>query len=247
MKLIETINNLSQVKSDIKNAIENKGVTVNSGLTTYGDLIRNINYDYSLKNLIRLGKVKFAGSSEENTKIYDLLSECNTTNYTDMSYMFQSCSKLTSIPLIDTSNVTNMSYMFRYCSSLTTIPQLDTSKVEDFSYMFDQCNQLTDLPLLDASSVKRVDYFMESFDSKCKNFGGFKNLGMQEDLTGTDNYFLQGFKYMTRESAINIINNLYDRASAGMSTLTLKLNLFVIRELTSTEINNALQKGWIID
>ena len=36
----------------------------------------------------------------------------------------------------DTSNVTNMSGMFSSCSNLTTIPQLDTSNVTDMSSMF---------------------------------------------------------------------------------------------------------------
>jgi len=36
----------------------------------------------------------------------------NTTNVTDMNYLFTNCSSLYSVPLFDTRNVTNMSHMF---------------------------------------------------------------------------------------------------------------------------------------
>ena len=80
----------------------------------------------------------FPGSSLENIIRFE-----DTSNVTNMSYMFDSCNSLTTIPLLDTSNVTNMSYMFDYCSSLTTIPQLDTSNVINMTYMFKNCSSLT--------------------------------------------------------------------------------------------------------
>ena len=42
----------------------------------------------------------------------------------------------------DTSNVTDMSNMFSSCSSLTSVPQLDTSKVIEFSFIFNNCISL---------------------------------------------------------------------------------------------------------
>ena len=45
----------------------------------------------------------------------------DTSNVTNMSYMFNACSSLTSVPAFDTSNVTNMSSMFYSCYSLTEI------------------------------------------------------------------------------------------------------------------------------
>ena len=43
---------------------------------------------------------------------------------------------------LDTSKVTDMNYMFNYCSKLTTIPQLDTSKVTNMGSMFSGCDRL---------------------------------------------------------------------------------------------------------
>ena len=74
------------------------------------------------------------------------------SNVTDFSYMFNSCSKLTTIPLIDTSNGTSFANMFNSCSSLTSIPQLDTSNGTSFGSMFHRCGKLTTIPLLDTSN-----------------------------------------------------------------------------------------------
>jgi len=51
-------------------------------------------------------------------------------------------SKTDGTPLLNTSNVTNMVYMFSGCSSLTTIPLLNTSNVTNMGYMFSSCSSL---------------------------------------------------------------------------------------------------------
>ena len=84
---------------------------------------------------------------------------------TDMSYMFENCSNLQTIPLIDTSNVTNMSYMFSECSNLQTIPLIDTSKVTDMTNMFRYCSKLQAIPQIDTSKVTRMYYMF----SECSN------------------------------------------------------------------------------
>ena len=89
-----------------------------------------------------------------------------TSKVTDMSYMFNNCSNLTTIPLLNTSNVRGMPQMFNNCSKLTTIPLLDTSKVTNMDSMFVSCSNLTTIPLLDTSKVTNM-YFM---------FYGCKNL-----------------------------------------------------------------------
>ena len=61
-----------------------------------------------------------------------------------MSYMFQNCTALTTIPQLDTSTVTDMDYMFRGCTVLTTIPLLNTSNVTSMRNMFQNCTSLSD-------------------------------------------------------------------------------------------------------
>jgi hypothetical protein len=45
---------------------------------------------------------------------------------------------------------------------------------------------------------------------------------------------------------MNVINNLYDRATAGLSVLTLKLHANHLAMLTDDEKAIATNKGWII-
>ena len=71
----------------------------------------------------------------------DLLEviDANTTNVTNMSGMFYSCTSLTTVPLFDTSNVIRMATMFYDCRSLTSIPLFDTSSATIMSSMFYGC------------------------------------------------------------------------------------------------------------
>ena len=71
-----------------------------------------------------------------------------TSDVTDMNNMFSSCSRLTSIPLLDTSKVTNMSYMFSSCSKLTSIPSFDTSNVISMYYMLYRCSSLETIHMI---------------------------------------------------------------------------------------------------
>ena len=77
----------------------------------------------------------------------------NTSNVTNMNYMFQSCVNLKTIPLLDTSKVTSMASMFKSCSSLTSIPELDTSNVTNMEGIFESCSSLTTIPSLNTSKV----------------------------------------------------------------------------------------------
>ena len=71
------------------------------------------------------------------------VSNFDTSNVTDMSGMFSACWKLTSLDVsnFNTSNVTNMEAMFYYCKSLPSldVSKFDTSKVTDMDSMFCNC------------------------------------------------------------------------------------------------------------
>lgn len=79
------------------------------------------------------------------------LSSFNTSNVTNMNWMLCNCSSLTDLDLssFDTSNITNMSYMFKGCSALRNLDlsSFDTGKVTNMSHMFDSCTSLTSLNL----------------------------------------------------------------------------------------------------
>ena len=90
------------------------------------------------------------------------LSALDTSEVTDMRYMFAGCSSLTSLDLsnFDTSKVTDMRYMFAGCSSLTSLDlsNFDTSEVTDMNSMFGGCSGLTSLDVsnFDTSQVTNM-------------------------------------------------------------------------------------------
>ena len=77
------------------------------------------------------------------------LEYLNTEKVTDMSYMFNNCSKLTSLDVskFNTANVTKMNCMFYNCSKLTSldVTKFNTANVTDMSYMFNFCSALLSL------------------------------------------------------------------------------------------------------
>ena len=134
----------------------------------------NIKKDVSILGVT--GTLESGGSSDYNARlvptngkiisyITEISAQLDTSSVTDMSYMFDSCTNLTTIPLLDTSKVTNMENMFINCTSLTTIPLLDTSSVNDMRYMFDSCTNLTTIPLLDTSKVTTMQFMFNN----CEN------------------------------------------------------------------------------
>ena len=92
-------------------------------------------------------------------------------NITDMSYMFEGCKLLYSLPdisNIDTSNVTNMKYMFAGCYSLRTLPDIskfNTSKVIDLECLFAGCSYLQSLPDISKWDISNVNNISNMFDS----------------------------------------------------------------------------------
>lgn len=95
-------------------------------------------------------------SHTDYNDLTDILKYSDTENLTSMSYLFDSCNNLTTIPLLDTSKVTSMYKMFNECQKLSSIPLLDTSNVHEMSYMFYNCSNLTTIPLLDMTNVNSV-------------------------------------------------------------------------------------------
>ena len=70
------------------------------------------------------------------------LSNFNTSNINDMSFMFSKCHKLKEIKGINnfnSSNVTNMSKMFKGCNELEylDLSNFNTSKVIGMDFIFD--------------------------------------------------------------------------------------------------------------
>ena len=132
-----------------------------SGLSSYesDDLttknLLDISYMFAETNLERI-KLSLLNTSavynmshlfEKCSSLNDInILELKTDKVKDMSYMFSGCDILESIDLssMSTSNLENMSHMFKDCILLTSIDlsNLETKNVIDMSYLFDGCSSL---------------------------------------------------------------------------------------------------------
>ena len=115
-----------------------------------GESVRSLKtlFDFTKKS-----RYLFYKLSDIETIPDGIMQKTDTSNVTDMYYMFYGCNALTTIPELDTSNVINMCGMFKDCTALTTVPELDTSNVTDMMLMFNSCTSLTTIPELDTSNV----------------------------------------------------------------------------------------------
>jgi len=125
------------------------------------------------------GKIYAPKISENLFSNFQFLNKINfdnfdTSNVTNMSYMFSYCYRLETLNLsgFDTSNVTNMSGMFSNSHKLTSIDltNFNTSNVTDMSSMFFSTNLLKtlDLTSFDTSNVTNMSnmfYYCESLQT----------------------------------------------------------------------------------
>ena len=99
-----------------------------------------------------------------NLETIDFGGCLDTSGVTDMGYMFEGCSSLTSLDLsgFDTAKVTDMYAMFYNCSSLTSLDLsgFDTANVMDMRWMFGWCSNFPSLDLssFDTPKVTAVAY-----------------------------------------------------------------------------------------
>ena len=184
----------------------------------------------------------------------------DTSNVTDMSYMFSNCSSLTTIPLLDTSNVTNMESMFQSCYNLTSIPQLDTSNFTDMYNMLSYCTSLTSIPQLDTSNVT----YMNSMFFNCASITSipqldtsnvtnmnsmFSNCSRLEEIHMINmkvSFNISSSTKFTRESLLEIINNCYDLTTLN-KTATLTMGSTNLAKLTDEDKAIATAKGWTLN
>ena len=111
---------------------------------------------------------------ENLTKIEDI-ENLNTQNVTDMSYMFYSCERLTSLDVsnFNTQNVTDMRYMFSWCEGLNSLDlsKFDTQNVEYMNNMFWSSSALKTIYVSDKFVTTKVSYGTDMF-SYCTSLKG---------------------------------------------------------------------------
>ena len=98
------------------------------------------------------------------------LDKLDTSNVTNMAWMFGGCSALTGLDVsnFNTAQVTRMNSMFNSCKALTSldVSNFNTAKVTDMSRMFYLCEALTSLDLSNFNTAKVTS--MDSMFNSCK-------------------------------------------------------------------------------
>lgn len=189
------------------------------------------------------GKVTNMNSMFSMCNYLENVPTFNTQNVTTFRDMFTNCFKLQYGPEFNTENATDMHNMFWQCQQLISVPAYNTSKVTDISGMFQYCGTLKSLPAFDCSNVTNADAIIAGC-WQLDTIAGFINLGMQEQFNDYND--MSSCPQLTRESMLNIMNNLYDRASAGYSVPTIQFPFDAYPKLSEEDIAIATTKGWNI-
>lgn len=141
--------------------------------------------------------------------------------------------------------------MFSGCLSLTTVPLFNTSNVTEIGGMFYNCRNIESLPLFDFQNVIAINNTYYDFLYSCNsltNVAGFKDLG--KSFTGSNtrfhNLILTSCPLLTRQSLLNIFNNLYDMNLTSVTDAKITMTISLKNLLSPEDIAIATNKGWII-
>ena len=160
--------------------------------------------------------------------------------------MFSNCYGLTNIPPLELSGVTLCENMFYNCR-FTSIGDLNLSSCSSMGNVLGSCSQLTTIGVIHCDSMINTSSFpSSSVLSNVTNIGGFRNLGKISSLSNTNgsNSPMVKLPNLTYGSVMNVLNELYDRAAAGLPVLTLKLHANHLAMLSEDDIAVATNKGW---
>lgn len=170
MTTAESLNRIIQAKSDIKQAIENKGVIVGDiMIDKYAEKINEI-----LQEVVEGNKWVIPDGTKFKDSTWETFdgNTVDVSNVKDLNYMFYDCSSLTSVDLSswDVSNVETLNNLFQGCINLQTIVGLEkwvTPNLKYIGMMFQNCQSLTSVDL-SSFNTSKVEAFSSLF-SYCKS------------------------------------------------------------------------------
>lgn len=250
MTTADYLESLQNDMQTLKTNVEAKGVEVSDSdnFTTLANKVADIKSGSS-RDWTKIGYEKEPNYIDEDFE-YSVEIKNNWQPNTSLRSKFINDTNLVYMPLVDTSIATDNESMFKNCYSLKEVPELNTTNSTAFVSMFENCYSLRKLAELNTSSV----IYMALAFSNCyalKYFGGLKNIGKAYLTTASANYSNYAFvltssPLLTYDGLMNVINNLYDIATAGVQTQELRLGTTNLAKLTAEEIAIATNKGWTV-
>lgn len=181
MSIATEISRIQSAKTDIKDAIEAKGVTVPSSalIDTYDEYIDQIptgggNYDLS----IRYSNTSIPSSACSNTSYYieEIVIGSNITEIS--SYAFNRCTRLSAYTIPD--SVTSIgSYAFQHCSGLTSV-YIPSGVTTIGNYAFSDIKSATAITFAQGSQLTKIN---ERAFSNTTKYPASVNVVLPEGLT----------------------------------------------------------------
>ena len=240
VRFIKAIGDAYNYYSEVRFPKSNFSQTITSCSTMFG-IWNELPKDKSIAKIIDVSNFDTSKVTTMSTmfgwcqKVKTLdVSNFDTKNVTSMACMFYSCTSLTSLDVsnFDTHNVTLMNNMFYGCSSLTSldVSSFDTSKLTTMLYMFADCRSLTSLNVsnFDTSKVTDMRYMFSDCPSLTNLIFGSK-WGTQTStvanaLTLDLSTIGSSKSYKLTDETYNSMLTMYDRASNGLTTMTIKFS-----------------------
>jgi surface protein len=270
----DKLNKLLETKAAIKQAIIDKGVDISDTDTfaSYPEKIESIKTGggdgTDLLDVITDGGTRGAHLFRDSSAIELDLSDLDTSEMTNMSYMFNGCKNLVSLDLsnFNTGNVTNMTAMFDKCENLQNldISGFDFSKVSTIGYMFRDCAKIQSLTLGGTSFGKPAS--LSQVFSGCKKLT-FLDISVMDisNITSTTglnlmfascdalvdfyppqnintNMSVSSSTALSHDSLLRILNNLMETTT----TKTLTLGTTNLAKLSDEEKAIVTNKGWTL-
>lgn len=219
---------LTDLFTSIANAIRTKkGTSETIQASNFPTEITNLPTGEDINDYIQSSLT--SGSYSLSRSIKKLPSLAVTSSVTSLANAFYYCTKITEINFgsSDTSNVTSLSSAFRYCNSLVNVNvtggSFNCAKVTNISSIIGNSANVEVLP--------KFQNLGQGYTSSTVDYGNYSlNLSPSSKIT-----------YAT---LINIINGLYDLATAGKARQSLVLGSTNLAKLTAAEIAVATNKGW---
>ena len=182
-----------------------------------------------------------------------VFKDFDTSAVTNMSYMFDNCSNLTTLDLsnFNTSSVTSMGFMFYNCQRLKSldVTNFNTSSVTRMDRMFSECRSIASLDVsnFDTSAVTDIsDMFL-----RCNSLTSIVGTHTLEEVKAGTVKAMRGLKVsisfsdspnLERASILALFYGLADLT--GNTKQTISLHATAKARLTADDIKIATDKNW---
>ena len=170
------------------------------------------------------------------------ISNWNTINASNISYIFSRCISLKSLPDISkwkTSNVKDMSYMFSDNSSLIYLPNISNwniNNVENISFMFSFCTSLISLPDLSNWNTNNINN-MKSMFLGCSSLKSLPDISNWSTSKVKDMSFM--FSRCSSLKSLSDISNWDTNKVTNMKCMfTADKSLITFPDISSWNTNN---------